>query len=157
MKRSSVTDEAIERAIAGGAKSLSIRMPGAEPTAGPFSLEFHVAGRPVPWSAPHTTRTGHAYKGKRLVAWQKLVKDSAAVAMRGRPPHAGPVEIELTFHMAPSRNGSCGDLSNLVKGTEDALQGVVIVNDRQVCKATMRRRKSAIDGARVKVTSIEEE
>jgi Holliday junction resolvase RusA-like endonuclease len=92
-----------------------------------------IDGRPVPWKAPTTTRTGHSFKDKRLVAWQKRVADEAAEVMRvlGRDPYAGPVSLSMCFELK-RKAGRAPDTSNLGKAAEDALQGVVIVNDTQV-------------------------
>jgi Holliday junction resolvase RusA-like endonuclease len=158
MKRSSVTDEMIAKVLASGGRVLTTRLPESPLTRfEPFLVEFLVTGRPVPWSAPTVLKSGHAFKGKRLVAWQGIVKDSAVVAMKGHEPYAGPVLISMRFFLKRSGNGSLPDLSNLVKSTEDALQGVVIVNDRQVCRNIGGRYVAAENSALIKVTSIEEE
>jgi Holliday junction resolvase RusA-like endonuclease len=157
MKRPSVTDEAIARLLANGGKSLATRLPEAPAAVEPFVLEFHVAARPIPWKAATVLKAGGAFKDKKLVAWQRAVATCGRMAMMGREPFAGPVEIDVTFHLSPSKNGSVPDTTNLVKALEDSLQGVVIVNDRQVCNTMARRRKATIDVARVKVTSIEED
>lgn len=49
--------------------------------------------------------------------------------MAGRPPHAGPYEIRLSFHLTPEP--SMPDAGNLEKSTSDALQKIVVVNDKQ--------------------------
>jgi hypothetical protein len=70
-----------------------------------------------------------------LKRWQKRVNAEAWIAWTGglvREPYPGPVGLSFWFmiHRTPREQNS-PDLCNLVKGTEDALQGSVIVNDRQ--------------------------
>lgn len=119
-------------------------------------VSFTVPARPVPWKAAHTTRTGHAFKDKRLVAWQKTVQQYAAMAMAGMAPYSHAVEIRLEFHLAPIRGRTLPDLSNCVKSTEDALQGVVIENDRRVQRIVSQRFVSLVDEARIWVFATEE-
>jgi hypothetical protein len=97
---------------------------------GPLHLiTFKVEGRAHPWKV---SRVGT--KPGPLVLWQ----DRVAFAARklwgfGRAPYTGPVGASFWFYMRPADMDSHEpDLTNLVKGTEDALQGVVIANDRRV-------------------------
>lgn len=116
---------------------------------------FFVEGRPVPWSAPTTTRTGHSFKNPRLVSWQKLVGDLAYLAMRPDPPYSHPVRLDLIFYLTV-RGGSRPDTSNLGKALEDALQGKVIVNDKQVCDIRSRRVIGTGEGVMIQVFAMEE-
>jgi len=111
-----------------GAKILGIALPPRLATtypSGSVIAEFSVPGRPVPWSVPPKLRR----KSRRLVAWQRCVNLAARVAMAGRLPHDGPVEWWMVFCLCRK---PWGDTINLAKATEDALEGVVFVNDRQV-------------------------
>jgi Holliday junction resolvase RusA-like endonuclease len=122
-------------------------------------IDFSVIGHePVPWSAPHVSRYGGSTPNKRLVAWKTLI---AAIAHQEFGPYApweGPIGFSATFllkrgmpkhasglYACPSvtfnetystnklkHKGS--DLTNLIKAAEDALQGIVFVNDAQVCE-----------------------
>jgi Holliday junction resolvase RusA-like endonuclease len=98
---------------------------------GDLIVEFVVPYRAIPWKAATTTRTGHSFKDKNLVQWQKLVAGMAALAMGSRHPHPGPIDLKLRFELT-RRPGSVPDLSNLTKALEDSLQGIVFVNDRWV-------------------------
>lgn len=107
--------------------------------------EIHVAGTPVPWSAPRTFLGGkpggkrhhvHA-KDERLIAWQDAVRtvSLATVAFVVDHPYMGPVMVEMTFirktaksrlwgrqRWTPTATGKGnGDLTNLAKATEDAI------------------------------------
>ena len=105
---------------------------------GTLIAEVYVPMRPVPWKAPTTTRTGHAFKAPKLLAWQAMVAKCARDAMHGAAPYPHGVRLVITFYLN-KRAGSLPDLSNLVKSTEDALQSVVFVNDRQVLGITSAR------------------
>jgi Holliday junction resolvase RusA-like endonuclease len=121
--------------------------------------EFEVPTRPVPWKAPSTTQTGHSYKDPKLVEWQSEVASCAgkAMTMNGRKPYGHAVEVWAEFHLAPSRNGSYGDTTNLLKAVEDALQGVVLVNDKRVVRSHPERFLVGVtrDHAWVRVIAVE--
>jgi Holliday junction resolvase RusA-like endonuclease len=150
----------IEKAIAeAGVAGMRTVIPGhtlaPTPAAGDVVAEFEVPHRASPWKAPHVGRTGPPFKDKSLVAWQKTVADHASLSMRGRPPYPGPVLLEVHFHLT-RRPGSAPDLSNLTKAFEDALQGVVIVNDRSVLKIVAQRSTGARDYVAARVISLME-
>ncbi len=91
---------------------------------------FTVPGRAVPWKAPTTTRTGHAYKDPKLVAWQDEVYLRAAMARKDKP-YQGAVRVWLHVYLK-RKSGAAPDVTNLAKAIEDSLQGAVFTNDRQV-------------------------
>jgi len=64
----------------------------------------------------------------RLDAWKRQVTNGAAAVWAGRPPLRGDLELHV-FHYAEAL---LGDLDNLNKPIQDALQGVTFVNDKQV-------------------------
>ena len=63
---------------------------------------------------------------KRAAAWQ--ARDEWGV---GHDPLEGGIGMQLIFYRARKR----GDLTNLVKATEDALKGIVYVDDEQVIES----------------------
>ena len=116
---------------------------------------FHVPGRPVPWKAPTITkgRGGRVpgFSDPRMKGWQEAVRWHARAAMAGRPAVAGPVGMRLAFTLA---RGPLADLTNLVKATEDALQGAVFANDRQVAEAHVTRAVGPAEGVHVEVWGL---
>ena len=116
-----------------------------------------------------------ALRNKELEFWQEYVKSFARDAMEGREPCLGPAfaRVEFRFrHDDPATHGriwcpevawseakeahvkkgdACPDADNLFKGVLDALQGIVLGNDVQVCVQCSSRRHWAGDGARVAV------
>lgn len=128
---------------------------------------FEVPGKLVPWSVPTVVgRSGRrgAIKEPRLVAFQADVAYRARLAMAGRKPAEGPVELLLWLWRradpakgerpgdwwweATARAGS-PDRTNLAKGIEDALQGVVFANDNQVVRGDAVKRLAEADGCKV--------
>lgn len=102
-------------------------------------VSFMIGGRAVPWKVPDVriSRRGGSYteKNERLIAWQESVNQECRAAWGyGRKPYEGPVGISLWFFVYPpcKRALKTADVTNLVKSTEDGLQGVVIKNDTQV-------------------------
>lgn len=102
-------------------------------------VSFMVGGRAVPWKVPDVriSRRGGSYteKNEKLCAWQDNVRAECRAAWgNGRPAYEGPVGITLQFfvHAPCKRALKTADLTNLVKSTEDGLQGIVIKNDTQV-------------------------
>jgi Holliday junction resolvase RusA-like endonuclease len=133
------------------------RQPDAATEAPPFAVAFRVPGRPAPWSVPVVFRNGGCRKDARLVSWQRTVALYARLAMAGREPYAGPVELRVTFTVAkPSGRAKREiDLTNALKGFEDPLQGIVIVNDRQVCRQVAERVRGEPEGAAVEVRALD--
>jgi crossover junction endodeoxyribonuclease RusA len=118
-------------------------------------VHFVVPGTPRPkGSAKWIARGGKAVPlpNDRLVAWVGAVAAAAQAAMVGRDVLGGPVCL-VAFYMfqrpkahyrtgryanelkptAPTSHTKTPDTSKLVRALEDALTGVVWVDDRQVC------------------------
>lgn len=96
-------------------------------------ITFTVPGNPIPKARPRVTiRPGQkpvAYTPARTKGWEALVADAARLAMGGREPVKGPVELTLRFYRQDARRV---DGDNLTKAAMDALQGRVFENDDQV-------------------------
>ena len=101
-------------------------------------LSFRVEGRPI--AQPRHSISKKGKKGKKghayypdprgnYKAWREAVQWAALSAMRGREPTEEQLELVL-FALSPDRK--YGDLSNIRKLIEDALQGIVYVKDRQI-------------------------
>jgi len=127
-----------------------------------------------------------------LLDWQKLVSDAARSAMSGQNPVLGPVRVEATFYIrapegkpkgafcflpmkwnnksleytkTPLKGRTLPDLTNLVKGSEDALQsqhavaamrGMVFHDDWQVVEVVAQRKWGEHGGCRIRVWLLEE-
>src|SRR6266567_1718517 len=89
--------------------------------ASPSPPDFEVCVHGQSYSAQSGNRSG-------LVAWKRQVANVAASVWSERQPLGGDLEPHV-FHYAESL---LGDLDNLNKPIQDALQGVVFLDDRQV-------------------------
>jgi Holliday junction resolvase RusA-like endonuclease len=92
---------------------------------------------PVPWMSPQGSvgrKNGkmfvHMHSPTELKNYQAAVRE----ALEGAPPVEGD-NISLTFYFwrnARTKHDHQADATNLQKATEDALQGVLFANDRDV-------------------------
>ena len=96
-------------------------------------ISFTVPGNPIPKARPRVTfqpgRKPTAYTPARTKGWEATVADVARLAMGGREPVEGPVELTLRFYRRDRRRV---DGDNMTKAVFDALQGRVFENDDQV-------------------------
>ena len=124
----------------------------------PRNLSFVVPGQPVPWGVH--TRFESSESKARLKTYQDMVRVAARKAMQGHPPHKGPVDLEIWFHLQiPDSAGKRPetrdrwierhlimkpDTTNLQKAAEDGLTeqaikgvpreqlGIIFIDDNQV-------------------------
>lgn len=119
-----------------------------------------LAERPLPWDRAGTVhragRTIH-FTVRRTRSYQARIKDAARLAMGTRPPIEGPVEFYLRAVFPIPRSWSKDkqaaamvgeikptgrpDFGNIVKGWEDAFNGIVYRDDAQIVSYGDRSRK----------------
>lgn len=141
--------------------------------------EIQILGlKAVPWKAPQSKSgikksTGAAYrihyKDKSLTTFQKGVEDCSSRAMENRAAPRGPIHLEITVRRATddkAKHGhwaylekeeaasGFGDLRNVGKAIEDAIQGHCFLRDSQVCSIRDRSFWSARDSILIRVYSI---
>ncbi len=98
-------------------------------------LNFTVAGRPIAWK--RAQRNGRrTYKHPKNRDYQNRIRWCALLAMselghtrRSWKPYTGKVNVAVRIH-PPDRR--IGDEDRYLQQVGDALQGLVIVNDRQI-------------------------
>jgi Holliday junction resolvase RusA-like endonuclease len=91
---------------------------------------------PQPWAiGPLGTgrRNGKVYPyvgpNQKLVAYQEAVREE--LEAHNEEIYEGPIKLDFFFWRNRTGHDNIADVTNLIKGTEDALQGVLIKNDRQ--------------------------
>lgn len=95
---------------------------------------FTVPGRPVPKGRPRLGR-GRTYTPPSTVAYEQAVGWCARSAHRGQPL-PGPVAVRLELHLVATRRG---DVDNYAKSLLDGMQGIVLLDDRQVRRLEVER------------------
>ena len=96
--------------------------------------EFKVEGPPV----SHQTR-----RSERLRDWQARVRAAAQLRwLSGQPPVSGPLKITVVYYHDAITVRLDND--NMLKPIQDALIGLVYVDDRQITDTEVR--KTNIDG-----------
>jgi Holliday junction resolvase RusA-like endonuclease len=90
---------------------------------------FIVDGPPVPKQSTRFDGHGHAHTAPRVKAWQDLVSWKAKEAMTGREILTCDVAIRCVFVLNNHRRVDSG---NLEKCIEDALNGIVYIDDCQI-------------------------
>lgn len=117
------------------------------------TVEIHVEGRPVPWSVPRTFRYGGSKKNPKLIEWQAKVAEAARAVWGPHEAVTSPIGLTMVFGIETSdeslegqlavpwmelneltdkhtkRGKPRADLTNLGKGTEDGIEGIIVVND----------------------------
>jgi Holliday junction resolvase RusA-like endonuclease len=128
------------------------------------SVEFFVPG--VPASGGSKRQVIHRHTGKVVTMddcrrnrdWRAVVALAAREAMGGRPPLDGPLEVELRFVVprprvraaAPPYPTTKPDVLKLARSTEDALSGVLYVDDAQTIELHARKRYGDRPGCEVR-------
>jgi crossover junction endodeoxyribonuclease RusA len=113
-------------------------------------LEFVVHGQPVPKGRPRFG-VGRAFTPKRTREWETWVRRAASAAIhfdhpRREWPTKANVNLELGFWFADARRR---DIDNAAKAILDAGNGVLWVDDSQVCRLLVTR---AIDRSEPRAT-----
>lgn len=93
-----------------------------------MSVSFQVPGVCVPCPRPRVPAGKKAYYPTRYTDWIDSAKVAARQAWLGVPPLDGPVEMKVVFAGARAN----ADLDNLLKSVMDAIQGVLVADDKQV-------------------------
>ncbi len=96
---------------------------------------FEVPGACVPCPRVRTARGKRAYYPQRYTAWLKSAQVEA-LSQCGRLLWDGPVRVIVYFYGARKN----ADIDNLLKSVLDSMQGILILDDKQVQDADVRKR-----------------
>jgi len=114
----------------------------------PLTVEFTVPGNPIGKGRPRFTRIGHAYTPKETVQYEEHIRrcykeqcgdtmlDGAIrmMLMVYVPvPKSAPKKKREQMLLGEIRPLTKPDNSNILKGVEDALNGVAYIDDKQIC------------------------
>lgn len=132
------------------------------------AVTFSVPGSPVGKGRPKFARRGAfvtAYTPKPTVSYENLVKLYASEAIGSLPPFDGPVRLTLKISVMPPASWSKRktsdallgivrpmvkpDIDNIYKAVTDAMNGIVYIDDKQICDVWMTKHYSATPEVRV--------
>lgn len=119
-------------------KAAGVEPPGGtfEEYDGPLSFAFIVPGRPAT-KHRHGSSGRDAYIPKETKRYQQKVAGNARQSRPDGWPMDAQVNLELLFCYPDLK---MADLSNPLKVIEDALEGVLYENDRQIWDGTQQKR-----------------
>lgn len=141
-----------------------------------LTVNFVVPGAPVAKGrARSAIRHGHVmhYTPEKTANYESLVRLAASRAMGHREPGGGSVELIVLLQVPIPQSWSrkkreaalAGairpktkpDCSNVLKAIEDAMNGIVYIDDAQIADVTVRKRYAAIPEAIVQVSEVSNE
>jgi crossover junction endodeoxyribonuclease RusA len=129
-------------------------------------IRFRVFGIPRPQGSKRAVARHVMVEsaGEGLKTWRGQVAVAAREARPGAGPLDCPVELGVTFYLPPPRKprwpwpAKVPDLSKLIRGLEDELSGVVVVDDRLIVRIRAEKQwasEAAPPGASVWIGAVE--
>lgn len=134
--------------------------------------KFIIPGRAVPKARPRVTKRGFTYTPKSTKDFEKLVRDTYISEFGGNamfPPQM-PLAMVVEFGLKPPKSWAKTkrkraiekeifpvgrpDVDNLLKGVQDALNGVAYPDDSQIIAITARKVYTKDDQTKVAIWSI---
>ena len=95
-------------------------------------FEFRIKGPPL---------SAQTKRRDRLQEWKKQIGNAARAELSNSPPCQTDVRVTITYYY----DGDTPDVDNIIKPIQDALIGLVYVDDNQVIDT--RSRKRSLDGS----------
>lgn len=130
-----------------------------------------VRGRAIPKKAPKFSRRGFAYTDKDSRAYEEHARLAAQMVMADDPPMSEPlmvrIEVELIVPASWSKKKRAGamngivaptkrpDVDNLAKLALDACNGIVWLDDAQICALSVVKKYSNTPRSTILVRRIE--
>lgn len=135
-------------------------------------ISFFVPGIPAPGGSKNAFRVGNRIVvtdagGKRNKAWRKAVAAAAvkAIAEYKHCISTGALRVEMIFYIQRPKSHRKGgpryhtyrpDLLKLARSTEDALNGLVWMDDSQICEEELSKKWIEEGGSGAQITVYEE-
>ena len=132
-------------------------------------IAFTIPGEPVGKGRPRMTRAGHAFTPAKTWNAEAHVKLLAGQAMQGREPIAIPVHVAIEVECLipkswPRKRHALAvlnverpgkpDLDNVAKLILDALNGVALVDDKQVASIYATKKFGPVAQTKVQITVL---
>jgi Holliday junction resolvase RusA-like endonuclease len=109
------------------------------------TFSMSIPGRPKTWD--RTAGSGR----RNTKAYTQWKKDVALSALCDGARSWGKVFVVLRVTVYLKDRSGMGDVDNYAKGIQDALEGIIYDNDRQVCHLDVRRYTRGVDKPRVDI------
>lgn len=127
---------------------------------------IRIEGNPVPQGRPRATKRGdhvRLYDPAKSKEWKREVLRQATKQSQSLIPFTGPVFMRCTFLMPKPKSlpkkvvnhVKKPDLTNLIKGIEDALEGLCYYNDSQITTLVCRKEYSTEPGVDIEIVCSE--
>jgi crossover junction endodeoxyribonuclease RusA len=113
-------------------------------------ITFTVPGSPVPKARPRLGK-GKVYTPQRTRDAETAIAWHAKIAMAGRKPHQGPVNLCIRFAVSSKKVMARPDIDNLIKTVMDAINGVAYVDDCQVTNISAWKEARRTAGTKIDI------
>ena len=136
-----------------------------------MQIQFTVDGEAHGKGRPRFTRDGHAYTDAKTKAYEHAIANVAREAMGDNPPMTGPVYMALTIRVTPPKSTSATkrrkmlageiwpttkpDKTNVTKAIEDACNGIVYLDDKQIIDGPQTKIYAETAGVDVIIMEVE--
>lgn len=128
-------------------------------------ISISIPGEPVAFARARS-KGKQRFNPRKQADYMTAARHFAAMAMRGRPLFAGPVEMEVDAVFIPPASWSKkkreaatwkatkSDLSNILKLLEDSFNGIIYADDAQIAKLSAAKRYGAAASISVVVRAL---
>lgn len=114
------------------------------------AIRFAVPVKPYGVNGTYRIGKGRMFRSPEAEQYRTALQLGAKRAMRRRPLLTGHVEVRVWFVYPDNRS----DIDGAIKGTLDAMNGIVWTDDRQVIRLEVEKRKDP-DAPRVEIEIVE--